>query len=126
MEFINQSLPKVLPDCRSSASDPDILSVGRIASSFKRYANPFSNEMKGRASRHYEWRTRMIGEHENVRMVNWVLSPPSSPALIRPRTAHWSEHISTHNPGTNIVEAACGKVVIDPRLTVVLAKEIRL
>src|SRR5579862_6833827 len=82
--------------------------------------------MKGRASLHYERRTRMISEHENLRMVNRVLTPPSSPALIRPGTAHRPEHISAQNPGANIVEAARGKVVVDPRLTIVLAEELRL
>src|SRR5580700_10709232 len=106
MQFIDQSFSKVLPDCGRSTSDSDILSVGGIASSFKRDANPLSHEMKGRASLHYEWRTRMMSEHKNLRMVNRVLTPPTSPALIKPRTAHWPEHISAHNPGTNIVEAA--------------------
>jgi len=115
-----------LPDCRRSASDSDILSVGGIASSFKRDANPVSNEMKGRASLHYEWRTRMTSEHENLRMVNRVLTPPSSPALIRPGTAHWPKHISAHNPGTNIVEAARGKVVVNPGLSVFASEQLRL
>jgi hypothetical protein len=126
MKFIDQSLLKVLPDCRRSASDSDILSVGGIASSFKRDANPVSNEMKGRASLHYEWRTRMISEHENLRMVNRVLTPPSSPALIKPGTAHWPKHISAHNPGTNIVEAARGKVVVNPGVSGFASEQVRL
>jgi hypothetical protein len=126
MEFIDQSLLKVLPDGRRSSSDSDILSVGGIASSFKCGANPVSHEMKGRASLHDEWRTRMTSEHENWRMVNRVLTPPSSPALIRPGTAYWPEHISAHNPGTNIVEAARGKVVVDPSLAVFASEQMRL
>src|SRR5713226_7983621 len=98
MEFIDQSLPKVLPDCLCSSSDSDILSVGGIARSFKCGANPVSHEMKGRASLHDEWRTRMMSEHEHLRMVNRVLTPPPSPALIRPGTAHWPKHISAHDP----------------------------
>jgi hypothetical protein len=126
MQFIYQSLPKVLPDGRRSASDPDILSVGGIASPFKCGANPVSNEMKGRASLHYEWRTGMIREHENLRMVNRVLTPPSPPALIRPGTAHWPEHISAHDPGANIAEAARGKVVVNPGLSVFASEQLRL
>ena len=126
MQFIDQSLPKVLPDCGRSASDSDILSVGGITSSFECDTNPVSNEMKGRASLHYEWRTRMISEHKNLPMVNRVLPPPSSPALIRPGTAHWPEHISAHNPGANIMEAARGKVVVNPGLSVIASKQLRL
>ena len=88
MKFIDQSLLKVLPDCRRSASDSDILSVGGIASSFECGTNPVSNEMEGRASLHYEWRTRMISEHKNLRMIYRVITPPTSPTLIKPRTAH--------------------------------------
>ncbi len=127
MQFIDESLPKVLPDCRRSSSDSDVLSVGGIASSFKCDANPVGNEMKCRASLHDEWRTRMMSEHENLRMVNRVLTPPSPPALIRPGTAHWPEHISAHNPGANIVEAARGKVVVDsPTLSVFASEQVRL
>jgi hypothetical protein len=126
MYLIDQSLPKVLPDCCRSSSDSDILSVGGIASSFKCDANPVSHEMKGCASLHYEWRTRMISEHENLRMVNRVLTPPTSPALIRPGTAHWPEHISAHDPGTHIVEAARGKVFVDPSLSFFASEQLRL
>src|SRR6202158_3633387 len=126
MQFITQSPLKVLPDCRRSATDSDILSVGGISSSFKRDANPVSNEMKGRASLHYEWRTRMISEHENLRMVNRVLTPPSSPALIRPGTAHWPEHISAHDPGTHIVAAPLGNVIVAAGLSVFASEHFRL
>jgi hypothetical protein len=125
MQFIDQSLLKVLPDGRRSASDSDILSVGGLASSIQCGANPFRNEMKCRASFHDEGRTRMMGEHENWRVVNRVLSPPSSPALIRPGTAHWSEHISAYDPGTDIVETARGKIVVDPSLAVFASEQVR-
>ncbi len=126
MQFIDQSLPKVLPDSRRSTSDPDIFSVGSITSSFKCDVNPFRNEMKCRASLHYKGRTRIMCQHENLRMENRGLTPPPSPALISPSAAYRPEHISAHNPGPNIVEAASGKVVVDPGLTVILAKEVRL
>jgi hypothetical protein len=115
-----------LPDGRRSASDSDILSVGGITSTFKCYANPVRDEMKGRASLHDERRTRMMSEHENFRMVNRVLTPPSAPALIRPGPAHWPEHISAHDPGTNIVETSSGKVVVDPGLSVFASEQLRL
>src|SRR5580704_13912720 len=126
MEFIDQSLLKVLPDCRRSASDSDILSVGGIASSFKRDANPVSNEMKGRASLHDEWHARMMSEHENLRMVDRVLTPPTSPALIRPATAHRPEHVSAHDPSTHMAEAPRGKVIVDPGLSVFASEHFRL
>jgi hypothetical protein len=45
IQFIDQSFPKVLPDCRRSSTDSDILAVGGIAGSFKCDANPVGDEM---------------------------------------------------------------------------------
>src|SRR5215204_2239516 len=98
MEFIDQSLSQVLPDCGRSTSNSDVHSVGSLASSFQRDANPAGHEMKGRASLHVEWSTRMMCEHKNWLMIDRVLSPPTSPVLIYPGTAHGPEHISSHNP----------------------------
>jgi len=126
MKFIDQSLSKVLPDCGRSTSDSDILSVGGIASSFKRDANPVSNEMKGGASPHFEWSTRMISEHKNLSMIYRVITPPTSPALIKPRTAHRPEHISAHNPGTYVVEAPRSKVLVNTGLSVFASEQFRL
>jgi hypothetical protein len=126
MEFIDQPLSKVFPDCGRPTSDSDILFGGGIASLFKRDANPITNEMKGRASLHFEWRTRMISEHKNMSMIYWVIPPPTSPALVMPRTAQWPEHISAHNPGSYIAEAPRSEVVVDASLSVVASEQSRL
>jgi hypothetical protein len=117
MKFIDQSLPKILPDRRRSASDADILSVGGLASLFECDAHPVGDEMKGRAALHCEWSTRMMSEHENRLMIHRVVAPPTPPTLIKPGTADGSEHIPSHDPGTYIVETPGGKVVIDPGLS---------
>ena len=114
MQFIDQSLLKVLPDGGRSASDSDILSIGGSTSAFQRDVDPVRHEMKGRTTLHDERRTSMIGEHENLRMINRVLTPPSSPTLIRPGTSHGPKHISPHYPGPDIVKAASSKVVVNP------------
>src|SRR5579862_6090627 len=79
MKFINELLPKILPDCRRSSPDPDVLSAGGIACPLKRGVDAIGHEMKSGASLHHEWRAGMMGEHENLRMVNRVLAPPSPP-----------------------------------------------
>jgi hypothetical protein len=124
MHFIDQSLPEVLPNGRRSAYDSHILSVGGVASPLERGANPVSDEMKGRASLHHERRARMMCEHENGRVVNRVLAPPSSPALVRPGTANRPKHVSAHNPGANVVEAARGEVVVNPGLAVFASEQL--
>jgi hypothetical protein len=68
----------------------------------------------------------MMGEHENRLMIHGVITPPTSPALIKPGTADWSEHIPAHNPGAYIVETPRGKIVIDPGLAAWGAEQLRL
>ena len=68
----------------------------------------------------------MMSEHENRLVIYRVITPPTSPALIRPGTADWSEHIPAHNPSAYIVETPRGKVVIDPGLSVRGAEQVRL
>jgi hypothetical protein len=126
MQFIDQSLLEVLPDGGRSTSDSDILSVGGIARSVKRDTNSASNEMKGRASLHFKWSPRMVGEHKYLRMIDRVVTPPTPPAFIKPRTAHGPEHVSAQDPGTYIVEAPRSKVVVDAALSVFAAEEFRL
>jgi hypothetical protein len=122
MQFIDQSLPKVLPDCRHSSSDSDILSVGGMASAFKCDVNPFGDEMKGRASLHHEGRAWMVGEHENRHVIDRILSPPSSPFFIGPRAAHWPEHIPAEDPSTHVIEATSGEILVNSRLSIILAE----
>jgi hypothetical protein len=68
----------------------------------------------------------MMSEHENRLMIHRVITPPTSPTLIKPGTADWSEHIPAHNPSTYIVEAPRRKVVIDPGLSVFASEQVRL
>src|SRR3954469_23781755 len=82
--------------------------------------------MKGRATLHHEWSTRMMSEHENRLMIHRVITPPASPTLIRPGTADWPEHISAHDPRAYIVETTGGKVVIDPGLSALGAEQLLL
>ena len=126
MQFIDQSLPQILPDGRRSAADADILSVGGFARSFEGDAYSLGDEMKGRAALHDEWRPRMMSEHENRLLIHRVITPPTSPTLIEPGTADGSEHIPAHDPGTDIVETPRGKVVINPGLSALVAEQLRL
>jgi hypothetical protein len=54
----------------------------------------------------------MVREHEDGHMVGWVVAPPALPAVIDPRTAHRPEHVSAHDPGADVVEAAAGEAIV--------------
>src|SRR5204862_5647049 len=38
---------------------------------------------------------------------------PAFPLIVRPGSAHRSEHVAAHDPGAEILERACGEVVVD-------------
>src|SRR5258707_8268208 len=52
----------------------------------------------------------------------WGDNPPAFPVHVGPGTANRSEHVSSENPGANILEAPRSEVVIDPRCATVGAK----
>jgi hypothetical protein len=52
-------------------------------------------------------------------MIGWVVPPPAFPAHVAPGTANRSEHVSSENPGANILEASRSEVLINPRCATV-------
>jgi hypothetical protein len=46
-------------------------------------------------------------------MVRWIGAPPALPLIVRPGSAHRSEHVAAHDPGAEILERACREVVVD-------------
>src|SRR5215208_6959878 len=46
-------------------------------------------------------------------MVRWIGSPPAFPLVVRPDSAHRSEHVAAHDPGAEILERAYREVVVD-------------
>src|SRR5690606_8926495 len=64
---------------------------------------------------HYQRFASMLGQHKGWYMIRRTLSPPATPAVIRPGTAHRAEHVATKNPRADILEAANNEPVIDAR-----------
>src|SRR4051812_37675216 len=69
--------------------------------------------MEDGAALHLQRRARMVGQDEDRYVVRWVRSPPAIPVIVPPRSAHRSEHVAAHDPGAEILERACGEIVID-------------
>jgi hypothetical protein len=55
----------------------------------------------------------MVGQDEDRHMVRWIGAPPALPLIVRPGSAHGSEHVAAHNPGAEILERAYREVVVD-------------
>src|SRR5262245_51457667 len=71
------------------------------------------HEVEGRSALHRDGRTSMVRKDEDGYVVGRVLAPPSLPSVVGPGTPHRPEHVSAHDPGADVREAARGEVVVD-------------
>ena len=69
--------------------------------------------MEDGAAFHLQRRGRMVGQDEDRHVVRWIRAPPALPLIVRPGSAHRSEHVAAHDPGAEILERACREVVVD-------------
>src|SRR6516165_3528683 len=105
MQFVDEAGGEVLADGGGAAAEPDILALGAREGALQRRLDAVGDEMKGRAAFHLDRRARMVGQHEDGRVIGRVVAPPAFPALIRPGAADWAEHVTAEDPGPDILEA---------------------
>ena len=77
--------------------------------------------MKVRAALHRLHRSGMVSQNKHRHVIRRLIAPPALPAVIRPGAAYRAKHIAPQNPGTHILEATCGHLVIDACLTTLAA-----
>jgi hypothetical protein len=106
----------------SSAADANINSVGCVARPVKRLMNPARDEVECRSAFHLDGRARVMSQDESWNVIGRGVPPPAFPIHVGPGTANRSEHVSSQNPGANILEASRSEVVIDSRSATVGAK----
>ena len=63
----------------------------------------------------------MMRQNERRHVIRRLFTPPPFPLLVRPWTAHRSEHVSPEDPGADVVETLRGEIVIDSRFPFVTA-----
>src|SRR5204863_9798158 len=73
------------------------------------------------AALHLERRTRVMRQDENRRVVRRLIAPPALPVLIRPRSTHGPEHVASHDPRADVLEALRRKIVVDAGLAIRVA-----
>src|SRR5882672_918013 len=69
VHLVHQSSPEVLLDGGDSSAKPDVLPLGRYGRKLQRGVDTIRDEVKGGAAIHRDWRVRVVGEDENVRVV---------------------------------------------------------
>src|SRR5688572_18711226 len=122
VQLIDEARTKILLDSARSAANAHVHSVGCVARAVKRLVNTARDEVERRSAFHLEGRARVMSQDESWNVIGWVISPPAFPVHVGPGTADGSEHVSSENPGANILEAARSEVLIDPRRATVGAQ----
>src|SRR6185437_2906947 len=124
MELVDESGPQIRADRLNSAANADVPPVGGRLCLPQRRFDAVRDEMEGRPALHLERLPRVLSEDEDRGVVGRVLSPPASPALIRPRSPDRAKHVPAEDPGADILEAARREVVVDARFASFLAEHL--
>src|SRR5439155_1744194 len=78
----------------------------------ERGLDPVGDEVEGRAALHRNRVARVVGEHEDRRVVGRVLAPPACPGLV-PVATPGTEHVAAHDVGADALEELVGDLGVD-------------
>ena len=117
MKLVNQAGAEVLPNRGNPAAQPHILFASDLLGLGERGFDSFGDETKLRSTLHRDGRSWIVGEHKDRRVVGRFVAPPAAPALVRPRPSHRAEHVSSENPGSDVLESLCRELVIHAGVT---------
>src|SRR5688572_9714656 len=104
---------EVLPNGGGAAEQADVLVPRCGPRAVQRGMDTVGHEMEDGAALHLLRRPRVVREHECRSVIRRILSPPSAPRVIGPRSAYRAEHVATENERTHVRHATLGEVVVD-------------
>src|SRR5580693_1970136 len=122
MNLVDESRVQILLNRSNAPADPNVLAIRCRGSSLQGGVNSIRDEMEGRSTLHLDRRAWMAGQHEHRDVIRRNISPPAFPSLIRPGSPHGSEHVPSHDPGADVLEAPRGKVIVYPSSAGVVTK----
>lgn len=126
VHLIDKALAKILLDDIDSAANANILASGSFPGALKSDGNTFRHEVEGRSAVHDQRCAHVVGQHEYRHVIHRILPPPTPPALVRPWTTNWPEHISAEDPCANVLETSSGIVIVDARFSTIASKQLLL
>src|SRR6188472_233769 len=97
-EFVDHCGGERLTDGRGAARNVDAILAGRLTRLRIGGLEALGDEVKARAALHLDRLARVVGEHEDRRVVGRLGPPPSIPVLI-PLAADRPEHVAAHDVG---------------------------
>src|SRR5262245_5595735 len=112
VHLVDKSGLKVLADRIDAAAQPDVLAAGGGPRLVECRMNSVRHKMEGRTAFHLEWLAGVLGQYEDVRVIGWIVPPPTFPRIVAPVASHRAEHVAPEYPGADVLEAACREVVV--------------
>src|SRR3569832_1819037 len=123
MQLIDEALTKVLLDGIRPAADPHVASGRRLACTVERLAIASRVEVDLCAAFLLDRWARVVVQYLDCNMIRWIVPPPAFPVHVRPRATNGAEHIPPKNPGSDILNAARGEVIVKHRRATLLAEQ---
>jgi len=123
VQFINETLTKILPDCVRPTADTHVHSGSGLACTVERLVNATCYEVKRRTAFHLDGGASMMGQYEGRNVIRRIVSPPALPFCVRPVPTDGSEHVPSKDPGPDILKATGGEVIVNPGRAIVLAEQ---
>lgn len=123
VQLIDKTLTKILLDCLRSTADPHVHCGSRFARPVERLVYACGYEVECCAAFHLDGGTRVMGQDEDWSMIRRIVSPPAFPVSVRPFPTKGAEHVPPQNPGSDILKATGGEIIVNPGRAAVLAKQ---
>src|ERR1700726_3571265 len=77
VQFVNEALTEILPDCVRPTADPYVLSGSGLACTVESLANASRYKVERRAAFHLDGGTGIMGQDEGWNVIGWIVSPPA-------------------------------------------------
>src|SRR5437763_7149838 len=113
MHGVDEVRLEELPNSGDPAPNPYVLALSRIFGLPGRLRGRGIDEMEGGVGQR-EAGSMMMGEYEHRGVEGRVVSPPSLPVEVLPRTPLGSELVAAHDLGTDVPAEVANEVVVQP------------
>lgn len=126
VHLVNQALAETLLNDIDTATNTNIPASGRGLRLRQGGSHALGDEVKCCSSFHDKRCAGVVGQHEHQNVIDGIFAPPATPALVWPRSANRPEHVPAENPGPDIPKTSSGKVLINARLSAIVAEQVLL
>jgi len=113
VQFVDLIGGEIMADNGHSSANANILIFGRFFGQLQRCLGSVRNEVERSAALHGQRGSCVMRQHKNRRVKGRIVSPPAFPGFILPWTSNRPEHITTNDPGADIVRRLGDELIVD-------------